>query len=478
MEKIPPKSRREFLKLMAAGAASVSTFGRSGRSSGALAETGDSTRPNVLMILLDDLNAWVGCMGRNPDVRTPNIDKLAQRGVLFSNAHCASPICNPSRASFLTGVRPATSGIYNNEQYLRQVMPDVVTLPQYFRSNGYHAVGGGKFFHFDDPLSWDKYFPSSKGEEPKPPNLPINGMTPVSAFDWGPVDVADEDMADAKTVRLAARELAVNKDRPFFLGVGLLRPHIPLYAPRKYFEMYPTDKITLPKVNPNDLDDVPRPGKILAHTELHSWIVQHHQWEKGVQGYLASISFADAQIGRVLDALDQSPFAGNTIIVLTADHGWHLGEKFHWQKLTLWEESTRVPLIISAPGVSPQGAVCNKAVSLMDIYPTLLELCGFPPKDEVEGTSIRQFLCDPGSNSDHPPAVTTLLGDNHSVRTDRYRYIRYRDGSEELYDHDADPLEWQNLAANSNCASVKIQLGKWVPTTVAPGPDKMRSDTT
>ena len=418
-------------------------------------------RPNVLFIAIDDLNDWVSCLGGHPDCKTPNIDRLAERGVLFRRAYCSAPACNPSRASLMTGIRPSTSGVYLNSQPWRPAMPTAITLSQHFMQHGYRAVGGGKIFHgrYDDDASWHEYF--KKGGDPSPPNRPVNGIPRTAHFDWGPVDVADDAMNDHRVVDWAVSELKKKQDQPLFLACGIFRPHLPWYVPKRYFDMYPADKITLPTIREDDLDDIPPAGvKMAKPTGDHKKVIESNNYRKAVQGYLASIAFADYQVGRLLDAFDNSPLRENTIVVLWGDHGWHLGEKHHWRKFSLWEEADRVPLMIVAPGMS-QGR-CDRSVSLLDLYPTLADLCGLPVGDHLEGKSLRPLLADPSVSWDRP-ILTTHGRNNHAVRSDRWRYIRYADGSEELYDHHSDPMEWDNLASNAEHAKAKQELAKHLP---------------
>jgi arylsulfatase A-like enzyme len=438
-------------------------------------------RPNVLFIAVDDLNDWIGCLGGHPDTRTPNFDALARRGVLFTNAHCAAPLCNPSRAALMSGIRPATSGVYLNSQPWRPVMKDVVTLPQHFMAHGYEAIGGGKIYHgaFPDPASWHDYFPSQKQNKPPdplPPGRPLNGIPNTAHFDWGPVDVPDEEMGDWKVADWARSQLSKKhppstgsgQARPLFLGCGIFRPHLPWYVPRKYFDMFPPEKVTLPKVQKDDLDDVPEIARRIARPEGdHANVIRTNNWHKAVAGYLASVAFADACLGRVLEALDNGPFAKDTIIVLWGDHGWHLGEKLHWRKFTLWEEATRCPLMIVAPGVTRPGSICRRPVNLLDIYPTLIDLCGLKPNRRLEGRSLLPLLKDPDAKWDQPSLCTYQRG-NHSLRDERWRYTRYRDGSEELYDHAHDEMEWTNIAGDAKHDDVKSRLARWLPKTDAP----------
>ncbi|MDB5241650.1 MAG: Choline-sulfatase [Spirosoma sp.] len=420
---------------------------------------------NVLFVAVDDLNDWIGPFGGYKGIKTPNLDKLAQRGIVFKKAYCSAPACNPSRASLLTGIRPSTSGVYHNNQPWRPVLPDAVTLPQYFTANGYAVFGAGKIYHdtFNDSASWPAYFPVPRS--PIPAKAPVHGF---EHFDWSPVSATDEEMGDYSIVNQGIDFLKKDHDKPFFLAIGLTRPHLPWYVPQKYFDMYPLSDIVIPKIPANDLSDVPQAGVAMAKPKGdHKFIVEHKQWELAVQGYLASITFADAQIGRLLDALQRSPFSENTIIVLFGDHGWHLGEKEHWRKFALWEEAARVPFIVVAPGINAGNVTSERTVNLMDIYPTLVELCGLPTKKALEGMSLVPLLRNPQLAWPHPSVTTHGFG-NHAVRSERWRYIRYKDGTEELYDHDKDPQEWKNLANDTKYVAIKKELAKWLPTVNAP----------
>ncbi|MHC4351734.1 MAG: sulfatase-like hydrolase/transferase [Planctomycetota bacterium] len=469
-------NRRDFLRLTAAGAAALSVPNMAFSAGSA------RNKPNVLFMAIDDLNDWTGCLGGHPDVKTPNLDKLASRGVLFTNAHCSAPACNPSRASLMTGILPSTSGVYHNPDPWRNspALKDAATIPQHFMAHGYSAVGGGKIYHgaFPDPPSWQSYFPSQKQNkppDPEPPNQPINGIPKTAHFDWGPVDVPDRDMGDRKVAAWATEQLKKKHDKPFFLACGFFRPHLPWYVPNKYFDMYPPDKITLPNVNDNDLDDVPELGKKMARPERdHAKVVKHKQWRKAVQGYLASITFVDTCVGRVIKALDKSAYADNTIVVLWSDHGWHLGEKLHWRKFSLWEEATHNVLMAVVPGVTKARQRCSRPVTMVDIYPTLIELCGLTPKKELEGKSLVPLLRNPQARWDRP-ALTTHGRNNHSLRGERFRYIRYSDGTEELYDHEKDALEWTNLANDPKYAAVKKEFAEWLPKNNVPQVPKSKA---
>lgn len=458
--------------------------------------------PNVLFIAIDDLNDWVNCLGGRAGVHTPHIDRLARRGMLFTNAHCAAPACNPSRVAIMTGVSPASSGVYNNGQDWRSSprLERAVTLPEHFRSSGYLAYGGGKIFHAlswitagygkqqNEASLWDSYWPSATQPMPDPlwpaaanatrndkgyltstaiaRGINIKGRPP-HFFDWAAIDQPESGTADHKVVDWAVRELAQPRTKPFFHAVGIFRPHVPWYAPRKYFELYPREHLVLPKVLEGDLDDVPPAGHRGIRKKWHQWLVENKEWVGAVQGYLASISFADAQVGRLLDALDNSPHAANTIVVLWSDHGMHIGEKQQWEKFTLFEESTRVPLIVIAPGVTKAGSVCDRPVNLLDVYPTLNELCGLPKRDDLDGQSLVPLLKEPNAVWQRP-SITTWGAGNHAARGQRYRYIRHPNGDEQLYDHRVDPDEFHNLADKPELSGVKQRLAKWLPATSAP----------
>jgi arylsulfatase A-like enzyme len=420
-------------------------------------------KPNILFIAIDDLNDWVGVLGKNPQAKTPNIDKLAKRGVLFTRAYCAAPVCNPSRTALMTGQRPSSSGVYNNNQPWRPVLSDSVILPQYLRTHGYLAWGIGKILHFHEAKSWDG--------DTHPHDLFGKGMIKLDGIGgnmmWGPVDADDSQMADYQMVDVAAKKLKEKHDRPFFLAVGFHKPHLPWHCPQAYFDRHPLDKIVLPKVLDNDLDDVPPQGvKFATNSGDHKKIVAAGKWKDAVQAYLACSTFLDAQVGRLLDALAASPYADNTIIILWSDHGWSHGQKQHWRKFTLWEQDCRVVFTITAPGLAKAGQKCERTVSLIDLYPTIAELCGLPAPKGQEGHSIVLLLRNPQATWDHP-AITTYGRNNHTVRTEHWRYIRYADGTDELYDEDNDPLEWRNLARDPHFNALREQLARSLPTVNA-----------
>ncbi len=430
-------------------------------------------RPNVLFIPIDDLNDWVGHLGGNPDVKTPNLDRLAARGVSFANAHCAAPACNPSRTALMSGLRPFSTGVYHNHHNWIEALADKLTLGEHFRACGYRVIGGGKIFHGEVPEKyWDDYY---RRQELPPPKTPYNGLD-RGHFDWHALDIPTEEMPDYKLVSWAIEQMGQKQYKPLFLAVGFVKPHLPWYAPRKYFDMYPKDKLTLPKVPDDDLSDVPPIGVKMARPEGdHKAVIESGQWRDAVQAYLATITFVDDQIGRLIDGFDRSPLAANTVIVLWGDHGWHLGEKHHWRKFSLWEEATRAPLMIVAPGVTKPGQLCSRPVDFTGIYPTLCDLCGLARPPHLQGVSLLPLLKDPQARWDRM-ALTTHGRGEHAVRSEQWRYIRYHDGTEELYDHAVDPMEWKNLAQQPQRGDLKQQMGQWMPKQEAPEAGLLRGE--
>jgi arylsulfatase A-like enzyme len=429
-------------------------------------------RPNILFIAIDDQNDWIGALGGHSQAKTPNIDRLAGRGTLFANAHCQSPLCNPSRSSLLTGLRPSSTGIYGLAPGIRDVEQtrQHVTLPQTYTRAGYFTYACGKIYHDgsfkpkDRAAEFNEWGPSpGPGRPPKPfANLPEPRHP---AMDWGPFPERDEDHGDYKIADAAIDALRrAPKDKPFLVACGFRLPHVPCYAPQKWFDLYPDATLKLPPMLEGDRQDTPRFSWYL-HWRLPEPRLQTLR-ERGelrplVRAYLASTSFMDAQVGRVLAALEATGRARDTIVVLWSDHGYHLGEKEISGKNTLWDRSTHVPLIFAGPGVS-SGAVCRRPAELLDIFPTLLELTGMPARPDLEGLSLVPQL----RRADAPrerPAITTHNHDNHTVRNESWRYIRYADGSEELYDLKADPNEWHNVARDSRHAAAKAELVKWLP---------------
>ena len=437
------------------------------------AQAQKTAKPNVLVIAVDDLNHWVRHLGRNTQVITPNIDRLAARGVTFANAYAAAPVCNPSRAALMSGLRPSTTGVYSNGIDWRPRIARDKTLITHFRTNGYTTAGAGKIYHggFDRTDEWDEY-----GTERGGPCKLLNPTNGVGGIRFSPVDCRDEDISDYSIADYGIAQLRRQHQKPFLLTIGFHKPHMPWNVPKKYFDMYPLDRIELPPYREDDLTDVPPAGVKMARgpgTNVpgkpsdHELMLKSGRWKEAVQAYLATITYVDGQIGRVLDALDGSAYRDNTIVVFLGDHGWSLGEKHHWRKFALWEEPTRAPLIWVAPGVTKAGTTSNRTVDFMSIYPTLSELCGLPVPAHVEGPSIKHLLTDPAAKWDRP-ALTTHGYGNHAVRTAQWRYIRYQDGGEELYDETKDPFEWTNLANEKKYDKVKADLAKLLPKVNTP----------
>lgn len=426
-------------------------------------------RPNILFIAIDDLNDWIGSLGGYPGVQTPNLDRLAGQGILFRNTHCAAPLCNPSRTAIMTGRRPSSTGVYQNNQPYSgsKILKDAVTLNAWMRNNGYLTLGCGKIYHgthgkFADVAGWDDYG-LPKGDYQLFGPKPLAGPAAQNHFDWGPTKTGDEAMNDFHVTDWISGHLSKKHAKPLFLACGISKPHLPWYVPKKHFDLYPLDGIQLPIVKEDDLADVPEAGRRMAKPEGdHARVTRSDAWKKGVQAYLASISFADAMVGKVLRALETGPHANDTQVVLWSDHGWHLGEKSHWRKFTLWERSTRSVLMMKAPGVTKAGAKCDRPVSLQDLYPTLLALNGQYVPADLEGTSLVPWIEQPEAPKKNPVLTTFGFG-NHAVRDQDWRYIRYQDGTEELYDHRSDPREWTNLAAAPAHQRRRKDLAEWLP---------------
>jgi iduronate 2-sulfatase len=417
---------------------------------------------NVLFIAIDDLNNDLGCYG-NTFVKTPNIDRLAKRGVKFNRAYTQFPLCSPSRSSLLTGMRPDVTKIYELQTHFRKNLPDVVTLPQLFKNNKYYSARVGKIFHYgvpgqigtdglDDPISWDHKV-NPKGRDKTEESL-IKNLTPDrglgSALSWRASEGTDDEQTDGMIANEAIKILTEKKANPFFLAVGFFRPHTPYVAPKKYFDLYPVDKVPLPKEIANDLDDVPEAA---LFTKPSHWGLSVDERKEALRGYYATISFMDAQVGKVLDALDKLKLTDKTIIVLWSDHGYNVGQHGQWMKQSLFENSARVPLIVSVPG-GTKGKSSGRTVELLDIYPTLAELCGLSPAHKLQGTSLVPLLKDPNSIWEKAAYTQVRRGQifGRSVRTERFRYTEWDEGKAgvELYDHQKDPDEFTNLAKDTN----------------------------
>lgn len=436
-------------------------------------------RPNVLFIAIDDLNDWLGCTGGHPNAITPNIDRLAERGMLFTNAHCQAPICGPSRASLFTGLLPTTTGIYGQISDKRLTQASGVTasatmLPDYFEQHGYKTMAAGKLFHNGDSAGYFQEYgaPSSFGPKPKerfkydPAWFPEKiGSTQT---DWGAYPETDALMPDFKIAEYGVQQLAQEHTKPFFLAVGFMRPHVPWYVPQKWFDMHPLDAIELPPYLEDDFADIPLQSQRvneLPAMPTTRWAIENNEWKNIVQAYLACTTFVDAQVGKVLDALANSPHADNTIVILWSDHGYHIGEKNRFAKQALWDRATKMPLIIAQPNSVAVG-VCNQPVGLIDLYPTLVAMCGLPANPDNEGHSIQPLLENPKAAWPHL-TLTSYGRHNHALQSERFRFYQYQDGSQELYDHLADPNEWHNVAQETEYADTLAAMQSALPLSPA-----------
>ncbi|QEG00546.1 Choline-sulfatase [Stieleria maiorica] len=445
--------------------------------SGAASAAEDADAPDVLFIVVDDMNDWISLLDPDAPIKTPNLERLARRGMLFTRAYCASPACNPSRAATLTGLRPSTTGVYGNKSDWRGAVPDRRTIMQQFMVAGYDVRGAGKIFHhhlggaFHDDESFRNFQPMRP--QKYPPNK-LNGAPEYGSpnTDWGQWPSREEDSIDFHTASYCVGVLSrPASGQPLFLACGIYKPHSPFFAPADYHNAY--GDIALPARKEDDWRDLPAGAASLLRSTKWFWQgmmnvekKQEGSYQNFIQAYAACTAFADAQIGRVLDALDKSPRRDSTIVVLWSDHGFHLGEKDHIEKFALWEKSNHIPFIVVAPSVAKPGSRCRRPVDMTSLYPTLLELCGLPADANCDGDSLVPLLRDPNAKWISPAMMTYMRG-NHAVRSDRWRYIRYADGSEELYDHDADPNEWHNLAGQKRYAEVIASHSKWLPTTEA-----------
>lgn len=448
---------------------------------------------NVLLILTDDMNNRIGCYG-DPLVKTPHIDRLAAAGTRFDRAYCQFPLCNPSRASFLTGLRPDQTGVYENATHFRSNVPDVVTLPQMFRNHGYFVARVGKLYHYgvptqigtdglDDKPSWQQVV-NPRGRD-KDDEDKIFTLTPGQfggTLSWLSADGTDEEQTDGIGAAATIKLLEEHRDGPFFIACGFYRPHTPYVAPKKWFDLYPRERLTLAGGPSNDRDDIP---PLALPVKVPHYGISEQLQREAQQAYHASTSFMDAQVGKLLDAVDRLKLRDNTVIVFHSDHGYHLGEHGLWQKQSLFEESARVPLVISAPGQKQRGAASSALAELVDVYPTLADLCGLKPPANLPGRSLRAQLDDPAapgkiaaitqvrrnaSQADGKSKGKGKGGDGknlfgYSVRTDRYRYTEWDGGRQgvELYDHQTDPHEYTNLAKQPEHSAVVAELKKLAP---------------
>jgi len=431
-----------------------------------------SAKPtNVLFIAVDDLATSLGCYG-NLVVQTPNIDRLAARGVRFDRAYNQLPLCNPSRASIMTGLRPDQIKVYDLDAHFRDTLPEVITLPQRFINKGYFVARTGKIYHynvpasigtdgFDDPPSWQRTV-NPRGRDKIDEHLVFNAEPArkiSGTLSWLAADGADEEQTDGMVTTEAIKMINEKKEHPFFIAAGFFRPHSPFIAPKKYFEMYPLESIQLPYTPKGDRDDLPTAA--FAHNNpIPHYGISELNCRRALQAYYACVSFIDAQVGRLLDELDRLELSEKTIVVFWSDHGYHLGEHGGiWQKRTMFEQGTRTPLIISAPGIEGNGQSCSRIVEFVDIYPTILQLAGLPVPNGLAGKSLKPLLNNPLLQWDGAaisqilrPADSRLKAPvmGRSVRTHRWRYTEWAEGEQgvELYDHSTDPLEFSNLAIN------------------------------
>jgi arylsulfatase A-like enzyme len=452
-----------------------------------------ATRPNVLFLAVDDMNDWIGCLNSTPRAITPNFNRLAARGVNFTNAHTAGVFCAPSRAAVFSGQFASSTGCYSTATYFVD-HPEIEPLQLSFSKSGYETFGAGKLFHHPagmiDQRGWTEFFlrnPAQRengwpleswGEDspfPTPfPNSIYNQGQAISGglfLEWAAIpDDREEDMADTIRINWAVEKLKQSHDKPFFLGVGIYAPHFPNYCPQKYFDLYNPDEIEFPPYKHDDLDDLPAKIRKMktARSRIHQKLEALGAVKDAIHGYLACISYADAMMGRVLDALEESPYADNTIVVLWSDHGYHHGEKGDWGKHTLWERTSNVPFIWAGPGVA-KGKGTDVTVSLIDIYPTLVDLCGLPePHQKLEGESLAETLETPDTAHDRSVLLPHMNPGEYAVINRDWRYIRYGEDGEELYDLKADPNEWTNLATLPQFQTIKQKMRAFAPAHFAP----------
>ncbi|MBC7653350.1 MAG: sulfatase [Oligoflexus sp.] len=436
-------------------------------------------KPNVIFLIIDDLNDWVAISEKFPMVKTPNIDRLASKGTYFTKAYSQAPLCGPSRASFLSGLLPSKTGVYlqMKDEDLKKYYDEkfgIDFLPNYFSKNGYNTFGVGKIFHngpgidaFDEyGGKFDLYGPSPKERMNYDPAwFGQNG----TQTDWGAFPDKDELMPDFKSAKWASEQLHKVHTKPFFMAVGFVRPHVPWHVPQKWFDEIKLNTIKTPPYLKTDMEDIPEIGKSIAEVlemPTTEWAIKENKWKEMVQAYIACIAFVDAQVGKVLDALEKSAYKNNTYVVLLSDHGYHLGEKNRFAKHSLWERSAHVPLIISGPGLQ-QNKINNQLVGLIDLYPTLVDLCNLPKNQTNDGRSLGPLVKNIAKRWDYP--VYSFYGtDNLSIYRDKYHYIKYEDGAEEFYDLAEDPQEWKNLAIKLKSSALLNSFRKIAPLKTAP----------
>ncbi len=427
---------------------------------------GAGERMNVLLLIADDLNTWIL---EKPErysgkVVAPNLQKLAENGLVFTHAYTASPFCVPSRTALWSGVSPHRSGVYHNQSNVAASEPlkEAVSLFETFSNAGYSLYGYGKISHgWSGKDVWDEK--QGHKRDPRPPGAPVQSVG-KGEQDWGPIHLAEEAMNDTAGADRTIAILEQEHDKPFFLAYGTFNPHMAWFVPQKYFDLFPLDEVKTPALNPNDFDDIPPLGDAVVGSKrkFTQAVLEAGLHQSAVQAYLATTAYVDVQHGRVLDALAKSPYKDNTIVIFLSDHGFHLAEKDHWQKGTLWEEATNSMLMFRVPGVTEPGGVTKRCVSLQDLYPTLLDLCDIPRPDHVDGKSLVPILQDPEVDWEST-GISYLYDQYASIRTEQFRYIRYKDGQQELYDHQKDPHEWKNEADNPEYAEVVKELADRLP---------------
>ncbi|QGJ70094.1 Iduronate sulfatase [Planctomycetales bacterium 10988] len=431
-------------------------------------------KPNVLFIAIDDFNDYLGLLRGHPGIKTPNLDRFAETAVTFTHAYCTAPICNPSRTAIISGVAPWKSGVYMNNDHFKLSQParEAVSLPEHFQKNGYRTMISGKVYH-STPPGFKKYWNDSRniagGYGPRATEKYIpDSVERPPLFNYQAWSGADEDFPDVQNATISVKRLQTPKKMPFFLAHGIYRPHNPWTAPKRFFDMHPLESLTMPPVKEDDLADLSETAREWAAYPVSLKALQEaKQWKPVVQAYFASVSFMDETFGKLINALDQGPHADNTIVVVFSDHGFHLGEKEHFAKYALWELTTHVPLLVRLPQGKHAGSRCDGPVTLIDLYPTLVDLCGLPqPETTLDGRSFASLVREPNASWEHP-AVTIHGPGNVAVRDRKWRYIRYADGSEELYDHSQDPHEWENLAGREEFVEIKKHLSKAIPTSFA-----------
>ena len=423
---------------------------------------------NVLMIVVDDLNTFVSHLDSYPAARTPNLDRIAAAGTSFSSAYAPAPACNPSRVAVFTGKRPFDTGIYLNPDDPVSALREHGVIPQHLARNGYLTMATGKMFHRteDNPEFFETVYAASGSYIPE---ARLNGVAALDKnFDWGPLDTFDDATPDFDRVNWAVEQLNVTHEAPFFLGVGIVRPHLPWTVPQQYFTQFPLENISLPPgILENDVDDLPRGARNEGMQGDHEIIVEAGKWKEAVQAYLASVAYADAAIGRLWDALQASPYKDNTVVILWGDHGWQFGEKNRWRKFTLWSAGSQTSYLIAAPGLQGAGQVCDTPVDLMSIYPTLLELLGLPERSDIAGASVVPLL-DNCASPWSEPALSTNRPNNHAIRSENWSYLRHANGDEELYDRGTDRWEWRNLAKETDTAQLREDFAATLPCKTYP----------